>query len=247
MEDGRERLRANDYPGRGIILGLDAAGRHLLQIYWITGRSAGSKNRILVIEGTDVRTQPFAESGRTGDPNIYYRAIASVGGRHVVTNGDHTDVIIEHLARGDSFSGGLGVSPSFQSFEAAMRTQTYEDDPPNFTPRIAGLTDLTGARPEIALATAVHGSTVDTLHSVYTYAALEPGLGYCLHTYAGDGNPLPSFTQRPYEFALRGSPADAASDVWDLLPAGKRVALALKAIDVATKRVVTLTVRNTLG
>ena len=198
MEDGRERLRANAYPGRGMILGLDATGRHLVQIYWITARSTGSKNRILVIDGPDVRTQPFDESGRSDDPNIYYRAIAATGDSHIVTNGNHTDLIVNHLARDGSFAD-------------AVRRFSYETDAPNFTPRIAGFTDLSGARPVIALANAVRGAMVDTLHSVYTYDGLRPGIGYCLHTYARDGNPVPSFTERPYEFALRGSPEDAAN------------------------------------
>ncbi len=234
MADGRERLKSNTYPGRGIIIGLDSTGRFLLQIYWITARSAGSRNRILVVTGPDVRTQPFDEAGRTDDPNIYYRALASAGDRHVVTNGSHTDLIVGHLAQGGSFAD-------------AVRQTSYETDAPNFTPRIAGLTDLSGPRPAVYLANAVRGTTVDTLHSVYTYGMLEPGVGYCLHTYAADGTPVPSFTQRPYDFELRGAPDDVAVAIWDLLPAEKRVALALKAIDVATKRVVTLTVRNTLS
>jgi IMP cyclohydrolase len=234
MEDGRQRLKANPYPGRGIILGLDASGRFLVQIYWITARSPGSKNRVLVIEGQDVRTRPFDEAGRTDDPNIYYRAIASTGDRHVVSNGSHTDLIVDHLADGGRF-------------EAAVQRFSYETDAPNFTPRIAAVTDLSGARPAVYLANAIKGRTVDTLRSVYTYGALQPGLGYCLHTYAGDGNPVPPFSERPYEFALRGGPEETAADVWDLLPADKRVALALKAIEVTTKRVVTLTVRNSLG
>ena len=234
MADGHERLKSNSYPGRGIILGLDDTGRLAVQIYWITARSAGSKNRILVVEGGDVRTRPFDEAGRSDDPNIYYRAIASAGDRHVVSNGNHTDVIVEYLASGRSFGD-------------AMRTQTHEDDAPNFTPRIAGVTDLSGPRPAVHLANAVHGGSVDTLHSVYTYAVPRPGLGYCLHTYAGDGNPVPAFTERPYEFELRGTPEDAAAEVWDLLPPDKRVAVASKAIEIETKRVITLTVRNVLG
>jgi hypothetical protein len=124
---------------------------------------------------------------------------------------------------------------------------SYETDAPNFTPRIAGLADLSGARPVLYLANAVKGSALDTLHSVYVYGAPQPGVGYCLHTYAADGNPVPSYTQRPYEVALPGTPEEAAAGVWDLLPPEKRVALALKAIDLATKRVVTLDVRNSLG
>lgn len=234
MAEGHERLRSNPYPGRGIITGLDQTGRYLLQIYFITARSAGSKNRVLVIDGSDVRTQPFDEAGRTDDPNIYYRALAATGDRHIVSNGSHTDLILDQVTAGGSF-------------EDAVRLTSYETDAPNFTPRIAGLADLSGSRPVLYLANAVKGSTVDTLHSVYVYAAAEAGAGYCLHTYATDGDPVPSFTQRPYELALRGTPAEVAAGVWDLLPPERRVALALKAIDVATKRIVTLDVRNTLA
>jgi IMP cyclohydrolase len=198
------------------------------------GRSAGSKNRILVNDGDDVRTQPFAEAERTDDPNIYYRAIARTDDLHVVSNGNHTDLLIEHLAAGGAFEDGV-------------RRFSYETDAPNFTPRIAGLADLRGRRPVLYLANAVRGRMVDTLHSVYTYATLEPGRGYCLHTYAGDGNPVPSFTERPYGIELPGSPEDAADALWDLLAADKRVALALKAINVSTKQVVTLSLRNALG
>ena len=95
MEDGRERLKSNPYPGRGIVIGLDTTGRFLVQIYWITARSSGSKNRILVIDGQNVRAQPFDETARSDDPNIYYRAIAATGDRHIVSNGNHTDLIAD--------------------------------------------------------------------------------------------------------------------------------------------------------
>ena len=233
MEDGRERLKSNPYPGRGIILGLDAAGRHALQIYWITARSTGSKNRILEIEGEDVRTQPFDAAERSDDPNIWYRAIAQSGDRHVVSNGVQTDTVIEHL------NGGGG-------FESALLTHTYETDAPNFTPRISGLTDLSGARPQARLSKIKRGAGGAPLHAFYVYQQMPPGWGYCLHTYAGDGNPLPTFEADPYEIELPGTPGEAAAAIWDMLPSEKRVALALKAIDIETRQTVALTVTNTL-
>jgi IMP cyclohydrolase len=234
MEDGRHRLKSNPYPGRGIVTGLDASGRYAVQLYFITGRSAGSRNRVLVIEDGDVRTQPFDEAARTDDPNVYYRAITSAGDRHIVSNGNHTDVIAGYLTSG-------------RSFEAAVLSTSYETDAPNYTPRIAGLADLRGSRPVLHLASAARGTTVDVLHSIYTYGALDRGAGYCLTTYRGDGDPLPSFTERPFEFPLNGTPEEAAAELWDLLPADKRVALALKAVEIETKRVAKLTVRNALG
>ena len=44
----------------------------------------------------------------------------------IVTNGDQTDTIFHALKEG-------------KTFEDALRTRTYEPDPPNFTPRISGL------------------------------------------------------------------------------------------------------------
>jgi IMP cyclohydrolase len=234
MADGRERLKSNPYPGRGIILGLDATGRYALQVYWITARSVGSKNRVLVIQGDDVGTQPFDETGRSDDPNIYYRAIANASNRHIVTNGIQTDTIVEHLSAGGSF-------------ESALLTHIYETDAPNYTDRISGVTDLSGARPEARLSKIVHSVADAPVHAFYVYQQLTPGVGYCLHTYAGDGNPIPAFEADPYDIELQGTPVEVASGVWELLPEDKRVALALKVIDLETKRVSTLKVQNTLG
>lgn len=234
MANGRERLKANTYPGRGIILGLDETGRHALQLYWITARSAGSKNRILVVEDEDVRTRPFDEAGRSDDPNIWYRAIADADDRHVVTNGIHTDTIIEHLA-------GSG------SFESALLTHIYETDAPNYTDRISGVTDLSGARPQARLSKIVHSVADTPVHAFYVYQQLTPGTGYCLHTYAGDGNPIPAFAEDPYDIELPGTADEVLAGVWGLLPAEKRVAIAMKVVDIETKQVVALKVQNTLS
>ena len=49
-ETNLEALSANPYPGRGIILGCSPNGESLVQVYWIMGRSEGSRNRIFVEE-----------------------------------------------------------------------------------------------------------------------------------------------------------------------------------------------------
>jgi IMP cyclohydrolase len=234
MDEGRERLKSNPYPGRGIILGLDATGHYALQVYWITARSAGSKNRILEIEGEDVRTQPFDAAERSNDPNIWYRAIARDGNRHVVSNGVQTDTIVDFLNRGESL-------------REAVRTTSYETDAPNYTPRIAGVTDVSAGAAVASLAMASREPDGAVKHSVYDYRP-APGAGRCIHTYAEDGNPVPAFTEPPYEIDLPGTPEAVARMVWDdLLPPDKRVAMALKVIDLETRQVVTLTVTNALG
>ena len=233
VEDGRERLRSNPYPGRGMILGLDASGRHALQVYFITARSAGSKNRILEVEGEEVRTQPFDPAERSDDPNIWYRAIARAADRHVVSNGVHTDLIIEYLNSGRSF------------WDAVQQT-SFETDAPNFTPRIAGVTDLTDVQLQTSFAMASRHLTGKVQHNIYGYHP-QPGTGHCFHTYAGDGNPVPAYTDRPYEIDLPGTPDEAAAGIWELLPADRRVAIALKAIALETRQVVMLKATNTLN
>jgi hypothetical protein len=233
MADGRERLRSNPYPGRGIILGLDASGRYALQVYFITARSAGSKNRILEIEGEDVRTQPFDAAERSDDPNIWYRAIARSGNRHIVSNGVQTDTIIDHLNGGGSF------------WDAVQQT-SFETDAPNFTSRIAGVTDLTDGQLQTSFAMASRHLTGKAQHNIYGYHP-KPGAGHCFHTYAEDGTPVPAYTGRPYEIVLPGTPAEVMTGIWDLLPADKRVALALKVIDLVTRQIATLMVTNTLN
>ncbi len=44
-----KHLRQNAYPGRGIVLGKSTSG-DLVQVYWIMGRSANSRNRVFVYE-----------------------------------------------------------------------------------------------------------------------------------------------------------------------------------------------------
>ena len=41
-------LRANSYPGRGIIVGESANGKYAVCAYFIMGRSTNSRNRIFI-------------------------------------------------------------------------------------------------------------------------------------------------------------------------------------------------------
>ena len=60
-----------------------------------------------MIQGDDVRTQPFVEAERSHDPNIWYRAIARSRDRHVVSNGVQTDTIVDYLANDRSFEDAV--------------------------------------------------------------------------------------------------------------------------------------------
>lgn len=57
-----EELYSNSYPGRGIVLGRSADGKHAVIAYFIMGRSENSRNRVFVEDGAGIKTKAFDES-----------------------------------------------------------------------------------------------------------------------------------------------------------------------------------------
>ena len=62
-------LRANPYPGRGILLGRSADGQSAVAAYFIMGRSENSRNRVFVETEDGIRTQAHDPSRMT-DPSL---------------------------------------------------------------------------------------------------------------------------------------------------------------------------------
>jgi IMP cyclohydrolase len=217
------RLSQNPYPGRGIVLGLNSAGTHFLQIYWVMGRSASSRNRAMVVDGDTIRLQPVNPDPLQDQRLLIYTAMKNVGAAHIVTNGDHTETIAQHL----SASG---------SFVSALLSREHEPDDPHFTARISGLIELGSAGPKIAASKISSDSTNSnrSVHCFYTYTGFEPGTGICLHTYAGNDNPLPPFDSDPYLVSLGKAPEEVADAFWSTLNSENRVALAVKAVECET-------------
>ena len=215
------RLKANPYPGRGIVLGRSEDGSRLLQIYWIMGRSANSRNRIFAAEGGTLRTRALDPERMENPQLVIYTAMDSFQGEYVVTNGDHTDTVLEALR-----SGG--------DYREALRTRKPEPDAPHYTPRIAGGIRATGGSAGsawLALIKADPGNAAMALRFYFEMETLPPGLGWCITTYRGEGQPLPPFSGEPYPLPLDGDPERLPGVFWDCLNAENRVALALKIID----------------
>ena len=121
-----ERLSGNTYPGRGIVLGVTPDGKTAVAAYFIMGRSVNSRNRVFVQEPDGIRTEAFDPSLMKDPHLIIYHPVREAGQGLIVTNGDQTDTVWEYLSKGESW-------------EAALRTRQFEDDAPNWTPRISGL------------------------------------------------------------------------------------------------------------
>jgi IMP cyclohydrolase len=225
-------LRQNPYPGRGLVVGRSADGAAYLQIYWIMGRSANSRNRKFVTEGRTLRTEPV-DLSQVQDPSlIIYDAMLELPDVYIATNGDQTRTIVETMQRGGTF-------------EEALTTREREPDAPNFTSRISGLVDLRGSTPGFALSILKANPFDPTLTDRFTYRPALPAaaFGVGLTTYQRDGQPLPAFSGEPLVLPCAGTAAEVLDVYWQALHPENRIALAVKVIP-TQGGVSTILVRN---
>lgn len=215
-EENLVKLQNNNYPGRGIVLGLNKAGNFAVQIYWLMGRSNNSRNRVFVKSDNIIKTKAYDES-KLEDPSlIIYNAMVSVGKNHVVTNGDQTDTIKDAL-------------DNKKDIKNAIKTRTFEPDAPNFTPRISGITTLLRKGFKNFFSVIYRGNNGKP---IYYFSETKPdkGFGLCLHTYERDGNPLPSFKRPPYTVPIQENIEDIADEYWAIINQENKVALVVKTI-----------------
>ncbi len=220
-----QELRSNAYPGRGIILGKTPDGKSAVAAYFIMGRSENSRNRIFVEEGEGIRTEAFDPS-KLSDPSlIIYAPVRVLGNKTIVTNGDQTDTIYEKMDKQ-------------QTFEQALRTREFEPDAPNYTPRISGIMHVADGEYNYAMSILKSNNGNPDSCNRYTFAYSNPvaGEGHFIHTYQGDGNPLPSFEGEPKLVEIPNDMKGFTDMLWDSLNEANKVSLFVRYIDIATGR-----------
>lgn len=216
-------LAGNVYPGRGIVIGKSADGKYAVTAYFIMGRSANSRNRIFVEDGAGIRTQAFDPS-KLEDPSlIIYAPVRVLGNKTIVTNGDQTDTIYELMDKQ-------------QTFEQALRTREFEPDAPNYTPRISGIMHLENGGYNYAMSILKSNNGDPSSCNRFTFAYQNPkaGEGRFIHTYMGDGSPLPSFEGEPTLVGIEGSIDELTKTVWENLNEENKVSLFVRYIEIAT-------------
>ncbi len=218
-------LRENAYPGRGIVLGKTPDGKNAVIAYFIMGRSVNSRNRVFEATADGIRTKAFDES-KLSDPHlIIYSPVRVLGNKTIVTNGDQTDTIYEHMDRQETF-------------EQALRTREYEDDAPNYTPRISGIVHMENGSFNYAMSILKSADgNPDSVHR-FTFSYNNPlcGEGHFIHTYMGDGNPLPSFEGEPEKIATVDDIDAFTEMLWNSLNEDNKVSLFVRYINVETKQ-----------
>ena len=218
-----EELGSTTYPGRGIVIGKSKNGKYAVTAYFIMGRSENSRNRVFVEDGEGIRTQAF-DPAKLSDPSlIIYAPVRVLGNKTIVTNGDQTDTIYELMDKQ-------------QTFEQALRTREFEPDAPNYTPRISGIMHVEDGKYNYAMSILKsHNGNPDICERhTYTYDAAFAGEGHYIHTYMGDGNPLPSYEGEPTWVKISGDIEEFTQMIWDNLNADNKVSLFVRYIDIAT-------------
>lgn len=207
-------LNDNTYPGRGIVIGKSEDGVHAVVAYFIMGRSANSRNRVFIEqEDGSLLTAPYDVS-KLEDPSlIIYAPVRAYENHLIVTNGDQTDTVYDHLVQGKSFTD-------------ALLTREFEPDGPNFTPRISGILHFANGDftydMSILKSADEKGSACNRF--TYSYAPIN-GVGHFLHTYEKDGNPLPTFAGEPERVALENDIDLFTREVWNHLNPDNRISL----------------------
>ena len=213
-------LRGNPYPGRGILLGRSADGQSAVAAYFIMGRSENSRNRVFVETEDGIRTQAHDPAKMTDPSLIIYHPVRQIGRGLIVTNGDQTDTIRDYLLQG-------------RTFQEALRSREFEPDGPNYTPRISGLLSPDGSF-QLSILKSADGDPACCCRYFYLYDAPLPGEGRFLHTYQGDGGPLPSFQGEPVRVALDApTPEDLAAELWEALHPENKVSLFVRYVRLA--------------
>ena len=224
MEQLSALLKGNAYPGRGIVLGRSQDGKYAVVAYFIMGRSENSRNRIFVETQDGIRTQAYDPAKMTDPSLIIYHPVRRVtdedGVTTIVTNGDQTDTLRDFMLEGESYV-------------AALNTREFEPDGPNYTPRISGIVYPSGSY-MLSILKSLDGDPSCCLRHYFTYDAPRPGLGHFLHTYQGDGNPLPSFQGEPRPVEIAGDLDTFTRLIWQSLNPENKVSLFTSSIDLET-------------
>ena len=218
----KDLLANNTYVGRGIIIGKTKDSKKAAIAYFIMGRSENSRNRIFVEKENEVIIYPYDES-KVEDPSlIIYSPIKVLGNETIVTNGDQTDTIYEHIING-------------KTFEEALQTREFEPDAPNYTPRISGILKIDAKKFTYKMSILKSADENGTECNRYTFSYNSlPGIGHFIHTYECDGNPIPTFQGEPERVQIPNDIDEFTNEIWNNLNEQNKISLYVRYIDLET-------------
>ncbi len=222
LYDLKKLLSENTYPGRGIVIGQSADGKSAMIAYFIMGRSVNSRNRVFEMHENGMRTKAHDESKLTDPHLIIYNPYLFLDNIDIITNGDQTDTIYNEIKE----NGEDGFA-----FVKALHTREFEDDAPNFTPRISGILHYAPEtfHYQMSILKSANGDGSVCNRYFYSYTP-RAGYGHFIHTYKCDGSPIPSFYGEPEEVELPNTAEELADICWSNLNEDNKVSLFVRQI-----------------
>jgi IMP cyclohydrolase len=218
--DIANELSSNAYPGRGIVIGKSDDGLSAVTAYFIMGRSENSRNRVFTRDGNGLRTEAFDPSKLTDPHLIIYSPVRVLDNKLIVTNGDQTDTVYDLMAKA-------------KTFEDALMTREFEDDAPNYTPRISGILSFENDdfNYKMSILKSADGNPASCHRYTFSYSNPQKGEGHFIHTYMGDGNPLPSFEGEPKLVGISGNIDEFTELLWNNLNEDNKVSLFVRYVN----------------
>lgn len=221
--DISDLICGNSYVGRGIIVGKSPDAQKAVFAYFIMGRSENSRNRIFKKENENVTIYPFDEK-KVSDPSlIIYSPVRIYENSIIVTNGDQTDTIYNFLKEKKSFS-------------EALESRTFEPDAPNFTPRISAILNFgkNDFNYQMSILKSADESASACNRFTFSYSPVC-GVGHFIHTYMGDGNPLPTFMGEPKRVYIENDIENYTNKIWNALDSDNKISLYVRYTNLKTK------------
>lgn len=208
------------YPGCGMLAGKSADGSSAVLAYFVMGRSPISKNRVFVEDGGGVRIEPFFARAVRNESILMYSPVLAFANKLIMGNGAQTETAYQTLIEG-------------KTFEDVVNAQSPFTDAPHFTPRITTLASMDGEDFKLKMSVVKRmdeeGKSIG--RNLFTFENVPAGVGYYLHTYECDAEPLPPVTGEPVQVKIDGSIFDIVADIWENMNAENKVALWVRTID----------------
>lgn len=201
----------NPYPGRGVLCARTLCGEYV-GAYFLTGRSAASRDRVLRVDKDDLLVGPAAVTGH--DPLRHYVAATVTPEWLVLGNGEQVSQVADRLLAGAVATVALGGLE-------------YEPDPPIRTSRITALLSRDGDVTVLGAARPSAGTRLTTNVMTLTVRDLEPGEGVLLTTYRSDGTEVAVAAPFDEVSVTAEDSSQLLDQVWSALNPAYRVAAAV--------------------
>ena len=87
---------------------------------------------------------------------------------------------------------------------------------------------------QMSILKSANGDPSECRRYTFSYDNPKAGQGHFIHTYMGDGNPLPSYEGEPTEVDITGDIDEFTKSVWESLNEDNKVSLFVRYIDITT-------------